>query len=325
MMAELPELEVRAATTQDDPAVLQLLRDTMGWDSGGHDEDFFWWKHRENPFGVSPAWVAVADGQVVGYRTFLRWSFIDDRGRIFRAVRAVDTVTHPGHRGRGIFRTLTLHGVADLTRAGDAWVFNTPNDQSRPGYLKMGWTVAGRLPVGVMPRGISSAATMARAREAASLWSEETTVGLDAPTALADESLVTSLLAHAPQQGVRTLRTPEYLRWRTSFAPLRYRVLLSSDIEPDDGGLVFRLRRRGPALEAAIIEELSPTVRSRAALVRRLLHATGADYAIGLRDRASAPLIPLPRQGPILTTRPLAATPPGSAEWSLSLGDIELF
>ena len=29
------------------------------------------WKHRRNPFGVSPAWVAVDGSRVVGFRTFL--------------------------------------------------------------------------------------------------------------------------------------------------------------------------------------------------------------------------------------------------------------
>ena len=36
-------------------------------------EAFFDWKHEQNPFGRSPAWVAVDGGEVVGFRTFLRW------------------------------------------------------------------------------------------------------------------------------------------------------------------------------------------------------------------------------------------------------------
>ncbi len=40
---------------------------------------------------------------MIGFRTFLRWEF-EDAGRVVRAVRAVDTATHPDHRGRGIFR-----------------------------------------------------------------------------------------------------------------------------------------------------------------------------------------------------------------------------
>jgi len=323
--AQAGGVEVRRAQASDDAAVLALLRETMGWDAGGHDEDFFWWKHRLNPFGESPAWVALFDGQVVGYRTFLRWTFLDDDGKQLRCVRAVDTVTHPDHRGRGIFRLLTLEAVADLTREGDAWIFNTPNDQSRPGYLKMGWTVSRRLPVGVMPRRVGSAAVMLRAREAADLWSQETGAGRSATEALTGDAVVAGLLLHSPTTGVRTQRSPEYLRWRTSYGPLHYRLVLASESDPSRGGLVFRIRRRGRALEAAIIEELVPDSVTGIRLVRQVLAESGADYAIGLPRRRRAGLLPLPGQGPILTSRPLARTPPSPGDWSLALGDVELF
>lgn len=305
--------------------MLALLRASLGKQEDEHYEQFFRWKHRANPFGESPAWVAVHDGKVVGYRTFLRWEFVDDDGRVVRAVRAVDTATDPDYRGAGVFRTLTLRGVADLTLAGDGFVFNTPNDKSRPGYLKMGWTVARRLPVGIAPSRPSSVARMVRSRVPADLWSQETSVGQDAAEVLTDRSLAELLLEHAPRTGFRTHRTPEYLAWRVSFPPLRYRLLLASDADPREGGVIFRLRRRGDALEAAIIEELVPDRRTGARLVRRLLRETGADYAIGLRSGPSGGLLPVPRQGPLLTTRPLASAPPDPESWRLTLADAELF
>jgi GNAT superfamily N-acetyltransferase len=319
------DLVVRAAEPGDDATVLPMLRASLGKVDDPHYEQFLHWKHRENPFGVSPAWVALHDGVVVGYRTFLRWEFLTDDGRVLRAVRAVDTATDPAYRGLGIFRTLTLQGVSELTLAGDGIVFNTPNDQSRPGYLKMGWTLARRLPVGVLPRRPRSVLSMVSSRVPASLWSEPTDVGLDATTAFGEREVAEQLIAHAPASGVRTNRTPDYLAWRTRFGPLRYRLLLAHDGDPAGGGLVFRLRRRGDAVEAAIIEQLVPNRRTGAALVRRLLRETGADYAIGLRTGPSAGLVPLPRQGPLLTTRPLAASPPPPGDWGLTLGDVELF
>ena len=319
------DLVVRAAGPGDDATALPMLRASLGKVDDPHYEAFLRWKHRENPFGPSPAWVALHDGAVVGYRTFLRWEFTREDGRTLRAVRAVDTATDPAYRGLGIFRTLTLQGVAELTLAGDGIVFNTPNDQSRPGYLKMGWSSAGRLPVGVMPRNPRSLVSMLASRVPASLWSEPTDVGLDAGAVLADPAFATGLLTHAPTTGVRTRRTPEYLSWRTSFGPLRYRVLLADDGDPERGGVVFRLRRRGDAVEAAIVEQLVPDLRTGARLVRRVLSETGADYAIGLRTGPSAGLVPLPRQGPLLTTRPLAASPPSPRDWALTLGDVELF
>jgi len=319
------DLEFRAATDADTPAVLALMAEVMGWKKDEPFDEFFHWKHRENPFGPSPAWVALHDGRVVGYRTFLRWTFVDDEGKKLRAVRAVDTATHPDYQGMGIFRTLTLRGVAELTLAGDAFVFNTPNDQSRPGYLKMGWTVARRLPIGILPAGPGALAPIAKSRVPAQLWSVPTTVGLPAHEALADETVAAALLQHAPSRGVRTLRSPEYLAWRTSLVPFQYRLLLAANNDPAAGGVVFRLRRRGKSVEVAIIEQLVPNGRTGTALAHRILRGTGADHAIGLRTAHRSSLIPLPQQGPLLTTRALGTSPPPARSWTLSLADIELF
>ncbi len=320
------DLEIRPAVPADDGAVVPMLRAVLGKVDDPHYDAFLHWKHRENPFGASPAWVARHRGRVVGYRTFLRWRFQDhETGRELLAVRAVDTVTDPDYQGLGIFRTLTLRGVAELTLEGVGIVFNTPNDQSRPGYLKMGWSVARRLPVAVLPSGPRSVRAMLTSRVPAALWSLETESGLDARDALGDDAVCRGMLDHAPRDGCHTDRTPEYLRWRTSFAPLRYRLLLASPSDPAEGGVVFRLRQRGAAVEAAVVEQFVPDWRTGARLVRRLLHETGADYAIGLRTGPSAGLVPLPRQGPLLTTRPLAGAVPSPSAWALTLGDVELF
>jgi len=319
------DLEFRAATDADTPAVLSLMAQVMGWKADEPFDEFFHWKHRDNPFGVSPAWVALHDGKVVGYRTFLRWVFIDDEGKKLRAVRAVDTATHPDYQGMGIFRTLTLRGVAELTLAGDAFVFNTPNDQSRPGYLKMGWTVARRLPIGILPAGPGALARIAKSRVPADLWSVPTSAGIPANEALADASVAEALLQHAPAKGVRTIRSPEYLAWRTALEPFHYRLQLASPHDPAEGGILFRLRRRGPTLEAAVIEQFTPDPLPSVRLLRRMLRASGADYAIGLRMHSAAGLVPLPRLGPLLTTRPLAAAPPIRKYMVFTLGDVELY
>ena len=151
---------VRRATTDDRPAILDLLADSLGWDRDDAFAEFFDWKHTQNPFGVSPAWIAVADGRTVGFRTFLRWEFEHPDGRLRHAVRAVDTATASDYQGRGVFRSLTMTAVEELTRESVDFVFNTPNDNSRPGYLRMGWTTVGRLPLVVRVAGIPSAARM---------------------------------------------------------------------------------------------------------------------------------------------------------------------
>lgn len=319
------DLTVRRAEPTDEGQVVPLLRAALNKADDPNYEAFLDWKHKDNAFGVSPAWVALHGDRIVGYRTFLRWRFVTDEGKRVTAVRAVDTATLPEYQGLGIFRRLTLRGVADLTVAGDGIVFNTPNDQSRPGYLKMGWSLVRRLPVGVLPAGPRSMVKMVTSRVPAALWSEATDAGSDAAVALSDAGLAEALLQHAPKKGFRTDRTPEYLAWRTALAPLRYRLLLASDDDPAAGGIIFRLRRRGDTIEAAVIEQLAPDYVTGVRLVRRMLQETGADYAIGLRTGPSAGLIPLPGQGPLLTSRPLASSPPPAGAWTLTLGDIELF
>ena len=174
----MSDLEIRRATPADETEVLELFRIALGWKTGDPNEELFAWKHKTNPFGPSPAWVATDNGRIVGYRTFLRWQFLDGHNKPVRAVRAVDTVTSPEYQGRGIFRRLTLQAVAELTLAGDRIVFNTPNDQSRPGYLKMGWTIARHLPVGLLPAGVRGVRRMLASRVPAELWSEPTDAGL---------------------------------------------------------------------------------------------------------------------------------------------------
>jgi predicted N-acetyltransferase YhbS len=323
-------IEIRAAEPSDRAAVLELMAASLGWSSDDHHEALFDWKHAQNPLGRSPAWVAIDGGQVVGFRTFLRWEHRTPEGRVLPAVRAVDTATRPSHQGRGIFRRLTLHALDDLRAQEVAFVFNTPNDRSRPGYLKMGWTAVGRLAAGVRVTSLTSVARLARARVPADLWSVPSDGGCPAPEVLAHTGLADLLASAGPARGLATHRTPEYLRWRYGFAPLAYRaVMLDDDVR--SGLAVFRLRRRGPARECALCEVVAPGGDSAAhrALVRTVARECGGDYLIRVGGPAvdRSGFVGAPGQGPVLTWYPLADDPPGSRldDWALTLGDVELF
>lgn len=321
-------LPARRATTADEQQILALMRRSLGWLEDEHYQAFFRWKHQANPFGASPGWVATDGDIIAGFRTFMRWRFEKD-GEIVTAVRAVDTATHPDYRGQGIFTQLTKAALEDLRADGVGFVFNTPNDQSLPGYLKMGWEIVGRLGVGFRPRSVASLVTVARARTPAELGSLPTTAGLPAPIVLEDAPPVSALLAKLPRAtGLRTHRTAAFLRWRYGLPALHYRALLLRG-EVEDGVLFFRLRRRGPAVELVIADLLVPPGRSRTVgpAIRRLVQVAGADYAVGLS--ATLPnrtLVPLPRAGPVLTQRPLCfVNLPPLAGWHMTMGDVELF
>lgn len=323
------QVEIRPSDARDDVAILALLQASLGWVPDDLFARFFGWKHRQSPFGASPAWVAVDGDRIVGFRTFMRWEFEHD-GRLRRAVRAVDTATHPDYQGRGIFSTLTRAGLDAMRDDGVDYVFNTPNDNSRPGYLKMGWQVVGRLPVSVRMRSPASALRVLRARAPADKWSTACNAGVPALDVLRDEAGVAALLsARLADAGLRTRRTPAFLTWRYGFEPLRYRVILA-DQRIEDGFVIFRVRQRGQATEVVLCDVLVPAGHKRAAthLAQAALSTTGADYAlrIGGPPFDSGLFIRLPRQGPILTWRDVCETQhPGLDDWSLTMGDIELF
>ena len=324
-------LVVRRARPDDDlPAILRLARRTLGWVGGEDDERFFHWKHRESPFGESPMWLALDRERVAGFRTFLRWQLQSPDGARVAAVRAVDTATDPEYQGRGIFTRLTLGAIDELRTAGTNLIFNTPNTSSLPGYLKMGWSVVGRLPAAVMLTRAASVLTLTTARKPASRSSIEIRVGERAADVFAERDAIASLLSsrgYAP--GLVTVRTPEFLAWRYGFESLRYRVVLVGS-SPTDGLAVFRLRRRGSAVEAVVCDVLTPGADPHLArsLVSSVARLTGADYLIRLRRApvSPGPFVRLPRVGPILTCRRLDGEPvPGLRDWDLTIGDVEMF
>jgi predicted N-acetyltransferase YhbS len=309
-------LTIRPARTDDRPGIIQVAVRALGWQGDGRDVSFFGWKHDDNPFGPSPAWVAVEDGQIVGFRTFLCWELNRGADRL-RMVRAVDTATDPRHQGKGIFRRLTENAVAELIADGYDAVYNTPNDQSRPGYLKMGWTELGRPSITVRPRGLRSARQMMRSRTGAKKWSEPTTVGRSAVAALHEPGIESLLTQLRPSGRWATPRSAAYLRWRYGFEPLHYRAL-----EVRDGLAIFRVRRRGPSREVALCEWLAPAPDRRA--LRRLVDA--GDYVVSCGLGVAHGVVPLPNLGPVVTWRPLARPAvPALGDLAFRLGDLELF
>mgnify|MGYP001347444215 CR=1 FL=1 len=331
-------MEIVRAEPGHEPQILALAQRSLGW---GDDERFaalYRWKHDENPLGPSPRWVALEGDRVVGFRVFLRWRFTRPDGGVATAVRAVDTATDPDHQGKGIFRALTLGALDALRADGVDFVFNSPNEKSRPGYLKMGWIELGRPPVAVTPR-LGSLVRIARSRTAADRWSVPTAVGSPAAAWFATEAGTSLVAAGAASQAAdqrwRTDRTPQWLAWRYGLEALAYRVLTSADLGGSgsstaavDGAAVFRLRRRGSATEATVAEVLTPDPATRRSLVRGVLRATGADYALvaGAGSLGWPPSISLPAFSPLLTWRAVTAEAPATLDdFDFAVGDIALF
>lgn len=308
--------DIRAANADDFEEIVDVCSVSLGWKQPEFDQSLFRWKHQTNPFGASLIMVAAAAGRIVAVRPFMHWRFRRNTETL-RAVRAVDTATRPEARGKGLFRTLTETGIEELRESSIDIIFNTPNDQSRPGYLKMGWVEAGRVPVGFRLRSVTSAKDLPGARVAAQKISEPADFGLEVSTGLANAP--SDLSGNPPGDRWVTDHDLESLHWRFSEGPVAYRWLPG----PNGSGTIARLRRRGTALELLVAGAVGQAdQRARTAAVDLALARSKATYAltpVGFPKSA-----PVPQLGPLLTVRSVARSPqPAQHYWEP--GDIELF
>lgn len=98
-----------------------------------YNMDWFKWKYLDNIYGDSYMVLAYKGDKAVGARSFWR---NDIDGRI--CYQPCDTGVLKEARGMGIFTKMTLIAL-DETK--DGFIYNYPNDNSRPGYLKLGWKI----------------------------------------------------------------------------------------------------------------------------------------------------------------------------------------
>ena len=312
--------EIRPAVPGDLPEILRLMRDELGWPDDERAEALWRWKHEQNPFGVSPVWVAAEREGIVALRAFLRWRMLMPDGTAVNAVRAVDTATDRRHRGQGWFRRLTLHALEAMQAEGVDFVFNTPNEQSRPGYLSMGWTEQKRPVVWLRPGSLARLPLLARSRTGADIWPAPCEVGLDTTEAFVGGAVPTrpdTRMGKGPA-GPETDRSPEFYRWRYGLPSLGYRVATAPG-GVGAGFAVFRARRRGPSVERVLLDH----VGARSAVAGALAQPPSFDHALAVGRFPGPGWFPVPGLGPRLVARPLASALPNRL--SLNLGDIELF
>jgi GNAT superfamily N-acetyltransferase len=322
--------------------VLDLLRSALGEGAeGSRSSAFFRWKHLENPFGPSFMLVAEADGQAIGLRAFMRWRFRAG-GRSIRAVRAVDTATHPDHQGRGIFSLLTRQAIEMLNDEAEL-VFNTPNEKSLPGYLKMGWRTVGRIPIVIgahrplrVARGIRSIRDSVTPSRPKPEQRFET-----AAEALADADAIHRLLTTRDpgEERIATDDSLEYLRWRYATTPfLDYRALRDEGPDGLRGLAIFRLRPRGRLWECTVAELLveDADIPTAGRLLRRIRKLAGADHVAASFPARSAQASAARLRGFLrspggltMVVNPLAGVtspdPMALSSWALRLGDLEVF
>jgi len=309
-------ITTRELRDSDIPGVLELMRLSLGETAIlQRTADLFAWKHLSNPFGRSIALVAESGDELVGLRTFMRWELdAPGEGRL-RCIRAVDTATHPGYQRRGIFSRLTEEAV-EVARADTVdLVFNTPNEKSRPGYLKMGWQLVG--PIGAM------------VRPGLGMLRHSGSTDLDASLFLRDPVPFRGFdYTDRAALGLRTPRTRDYPEWRFASHPTAAYNAVASGA----GTAVVRPNLRGGRRELVIADLLGRPAPALRAVSRQLGSAYGATwFSSGSPERRAAlrsGYFPVPGLAALtLVMRPLRDMNPdlGSLRaWDVAVSDFEL-
>ena len=213
-------MQIREADHSDIPGILKVLKASLGETSSKKTEEVWRFKHITNPFGESLVLVAQEKEEIIGVRAFMRWKWQQGE-KIYSAFRAVDTATHPDHQGKGIFKKLTLKALEIGQERSDHFVFNTPNTQSKPGYLKMGWEEVGKLKIHLVP---VSPFHWGNKNLSSGNWVNISEVD--------NTSMLSSWDTKLKNDGkLFTPKTSEYLAWRYGNNPLQgYRVLAGKDL-----------------------------------------------------------------------------------------------
>ena len=350
MIESPPRFFMRRYERWDQPFVLDLMRQSLGESSNLRRSEEVWtWKHVDNWFGASHVMVATSQlVPIVGLRAFMRWRFrVSDE--VYSAVRAVDTATHPDFQRRGMFSQLTSRAVVDVRNDGTDIVFNTPNDKSRPGYLKLGWRPVGDVqPLVKILNHRNFAAGMVRyklGRNGHSELNERDFIKDMRPapvdSLLARDGIDTLILAneHRWRGFIRTDVDAAFLRWRYQDHPsLRYFSAWIEHAGHLEAAAIFRLNRRFGLREIVLSELMLERSDQKLVdeLIERLRDRVWGDYLIGYAGARSPDAVLLAGAGfrrfPIaamtLTANPLTtrvANWDSLEDWGLGLGDLEYF
>ncbi|WP_205509177.1 GNAT family N-acetyltransferase [Longitalea arenae] len=333
-------MQIRPATPQDKPAMIDLLKKSLGEGLIPKSEALWTWKHEQNPFGASFVLLAEENDTIIGLRAFMQWQW-KWKGKLYKAIRAVDTATHPAHQGKGIFKKLTLQQLELCKQQGVHFVFNTPNDQSRPGYLKMGWVQQGRMPLKFkVPNPVALALAVAFKKGKTAPVAED-------PTPVQQwEPKVFELMnryAGSNDDQLQTVLSAEYIRWRYADNPL-FRYNYFTDHE--NFLLIGRIKSHSFTRELRLVDCIlfnnsSSDRRINSRISKAILpyckknkiqviSFSGQQYQSYRSALNWMGLIPVQNRGPIVTVRDLNMNEQfpdllDIKNWGYSLGDMELF
>jgi hypothetical protein len=242
----------------------------------------------------------------------MRWEW-KLQSRIYRAGRAVDTVTHPDFHGKGIFRDLTLHMVELYKAQSIDFIFNTPNKKSMPGYLKMGWRKHGRMKLFLMPR----------------LFSGKKSNDFDARYGVQGKVIPFNIaFASRHPEAMVTSVSSEMVNWRYAANPnIPYYAICDNPSHPTLL-TIFRLKVHSWGTELRICDTFPDSKMDEAAFQKQLREIIDMSGARLVSAGRQLPFFSLAAAvGPEITVLPLSAgnNVLSFSLWRPSVGDLEVF
>lgn len=313
-------MNIREATESDIPEIVKVLKASLGEKDLSLSETIYRYKHIDNKFGKSIVLIAEEKNRIVGVRAFMGWEWQSQEQK-FIAYRAVDTATLPSHQGKGIFKKLTLAAVEIAKKSGVHFIFNTPNEKSRPGYLKMGWEPVGKIEIGIRPSlGFLS---VNRKADSYQIQNSSTSEKTESLCSLWNKKLSDS-------KGFFTPKSLAYLEWRYQENPLQdYSVSMN-----DSYYLATYLKKRGRFRELRIAEFIFDDAKMSSKKVRQIIKDLEKKFSAHLIS-FSPKLLEMKGKkgsfGPLLVLNDLNLISEDKlilsdiSNWYSSIGDLELF
>ena len=310
---------IRNSTPEDIPAIVALLQLSLGESLIKKSSRSWNYKHVDNPFGVSQVLLAFENDVLVGVRAFMKWQWRLGT-EVWTAYRAVDTATHPDYQGQGIFKKLTLQALDEIQKEGETFVFNTPNNNSRPGYLKMGWQIIDAIELAVVPTilyAIPYFFLKVKLENAIS-------------TAQLNQLCNTYNRDLSEKKVIFTPKSSAYLKWRYEENPLQDYVIFSSN----DWYTVFYIKRHGLFNELRVVETIGSNQKQHLKKMKKAILSYAFQKKCWVITTANKDLFSRKiygKFGPKLTIKTLVKdhsfinTAFAVKNWNYSLGDLELF
>jgi hypothetical protein len=115
------------------------------------EDEFVWWFER-NPTGYLNIFLAEEAGALVGISSTASFRVWLEGGEHLVPF-SLNVLTHPSHRGRGIFTSLELANEADAIARGCRFMLSFPNRLSAPIFLRrLGWRAGKVAPLAIKVR-----------------------------------------------------------------------------------------------------------------------------------------------------------------------------